>query len=96
MGAYYTYLVSGLPELGFEMNLDGVSYEELSAQIFELVREGDAKTARFFLAFPEHREVVRRYMEASDEDARREYVASHPEMPDYQRRFWEACLIYTN
>lgn len=92
MGAYYTYLVSGLPELGFDMNLDGFSYEELSAQIMELLSEGDAKTVRFFLAFLEHREVVRRYMGASDEDARREYVASHPEMPDYQRRFWASSL----
>lgn len=96
MSAYYTYLVSGLPELGFEMNLDGFSYEELSAQIFELLREGDAKTARFFLAFPGHREAVKRYValergEAS-EDARREYVASHPEMPDYQKRFWGKSL----
>ena len=92
MGAYYTYLVSGLPELGFDMNLDGFSYEELSAQIMELLSEGDAKTVRFFLAFPEHREVVRRYMGASDEDARREYVASHPEMPGYQKRFWATSL----
>lgn len=96
MSAYYTYLVSGLPELGFDMNLDGFSYEELSAQIFELLREGDAKTARFFLAFPEHRELVKRYVELekgeASEDARREYVASHPEMPDYQKRFWENSL----
>ncbi len=96
MGAYYTYLVSGLPELGFDMNLDGFSYEELSAQIFESLSEGDARVVRFFLAFPEHKALVERYLALekgeAGEDARREYVASHADMPDYQRRFWETSL----
>lgn len=96
MSAYYTYLVSGLPDLGFDMNLDGFSYEEISAQVFESLSESDGRTARFFLAFPEHKGLVERYLELEQgeggEDARKEYVASHPDMPDYQKRFWETSL----
>ena len=43
MSGYYPYLLSGWPELDFDIDLSGFSYEEIHAQAVELLTPSDRK-----------------------------------------------------
>lgn len=88
MSGYYPYLMCGLPELRFGMDLEDFSYAEIESRIEESLVPSDRKKLRLFLAFPGHAGQVERYLAFEDEDSRLAYMDSDPDLPAYQRLFF--------
>lgn len=91
MSGYYPYLLSGLPDLDFEMDLSGFSYEEIYAQVVELLTARDRETLELFLAFGTHREVAAGYLSARDEEDRITWL-QETRLPRYQREVFSKSL----
>lgn len=91
MSGYYPYLLSGWPELDFDMDLSGFSYEEIQAQAVELLSPSDRKTLAFFLSFDTHAELAQDYLALKDEDQKLQYLQEHP-LPAYQRKIFGMSL----
>lgn len=93
MSGYYPYLLCGLPDLHFGMDLESFSYDEIRNQVFELLAPSDRTKVRLFLSFRDHMDLAERYLSlGDDEDLRKEYRASDPDMPSYQARFFSCSL----
>ena len=91
MSGYYPYLLSGLPELDFGMDLSGFSYEEIYAQVVELLTPSDRAVLAFFLAFDTHGERVGEYLGLKDEEDKAQYLQDHA-LPAYQQKIFRASL----
>lgn len=91
MSGYYPYLLSGLPELDFDMDLSGFSYEEIHAQAVELLTPSDRKALALFLAFDTHAELAQDYLALKDEDQKIQYIQERS-LPAYQRKIFGMSL----
>ena len=94
MSGYYPYLLCGLPDLNFNMNLEGFSYQELYDQVFELLSPADRKLAELFLSFPMNREVAEKYLALQDDPEKREAFLEDCSWPDYQKGLFRHNLAY--
>lgn len=91
MSGYYPYLLSGLPELDFDMDLSGFSYEEIQAQVVELLSPSDRKVLDLFLAFDTHAELAQDYLALKDEEQKIQYLQERS-LPAYQRKIFGMSL----
>ncbi|MCM1169226.1 MAG: DUF2764 domain-containing protein [Bacteroides sp.] len=91
MSGYYPYLLCGLPELHFDMDLSGFSYGEILDQVRELLTPADNRTLDLFLAFGSHEELAKDYLALQDEEQKAEYLREH-DLPAYQRKIFARSL----
>ena len=91
MSGYYPYLLSGWPELDFDMELSGFSYEEIHAQAVELLTPSDRKVLELFLAFDTHAERAQDYLALQDEDQKIQYLQERS-LPAYQQKIFGMSL----
>lgn len=91
MQSYYPYLLCGLPELKFQVQPENFSYEDISAQIFELLSPSDARKAHFFLALGNHDVVVDKILGMEDEDQKKDFLQTCT-WPDYQKEFYSHTI----
>ena len=91
MSGYYPYLLSGWPELDFDIDLSGFSYEEIHAQAVELLTPSDRKVLELFLAFDTHAERAQDYLALQDEDQKIQYLQERS-LPAYQQKIFGMSL----
>lgn len=91
MQSSYPYLLCSLPELKFQVQPENFSYEDISAQIFELLNASDAAQARFFIAYTRHGEVIGKLLEMEDEDQKNDFL-QNCDWPSYQKDFFRHSL----
>lgn len=93
MSGYYPYLLCGLPDLDFDMDLSGFSHSEIQAQVLELLCERDKALLSLFWSFGTHKKAVNDYLALQDkeDEEKAAYFLENP-LPKYQREFFSKSL----
>lgn len=91
MSGYYPYLLCGLPDLAFDMDLSGFNYEEISATVNELLSEKDREALSLFLSAGTHRPLAKQYLSLQDEEERTQYLSEN-RLPRYQKKLFAQSL----
>lgn len=91
MSGYYPYLLCGLPDLSFDMDLSGFNYEEISSTVNELLSEKDREALSLFLAPGTHRQMAKKYLSLQDEEERTQYLSENL-LPRYQKKIFAQSL----
>lgn len=91
MSGYYPYLLCGLPDLAFDMDLSGFDYEEISATVNELLSEKDREVLSLFLSAGTHRPLAKKYLSLQDEEERAQYLSEN-RLPRYQKKLFAQSL----